>query len=107
MRNDLVPRFSTAAVEAMQQELLEIDYKGLMHDDLMEHEVRCLSCHTATNFIWHRLEIGPEAIPARAASEQVGHQLSTELCQLADLLLIVISKACLLVRQFSSLAYLF
>lgn len=39
MRNDLVPRFSTAAVEAMQQELLEIDYKGLLHDDLMEHEV--------------------------------------------------------------------
>jgi hypothetical protein len=39
MRYDLVPRFSTAAVEAMQQELLEIDYKGLLHDDLMEHEV--------------------------------------------------------------------
>lgn len=39
MRNDLVPRFSTAAVEAMQQELLEIDYKGLLHEDLMEHEV--------------------------------------------------------------------
>lgn len=39
MRNDLVPRFSTAAVEAMQKELLEIDYKELLHDDLMEHEV--------------------------------------------------------------------
>ncbi len=39
MRYDLVPRFSTAAVEAMQQELLEIDYKGLLHEDLMEHEV--------------------------------------------------------------------
>lgn len=39
MRYDLVPRFSTAAVELMQEELLEIDYKGLLHDDLMEHEV--------------------------------------------------------------------
>lgn len=40
MRYDLVPRFSTAAVEAMQEELMEIDYKGLLHDDLMQHEVR-------------------------------------------------------------------
>ena len=47
MRYDLVPRFSTAAVEAMQQELLEIDYKGLLHEDLMEHEVSSKqdTCH--------------------------------------------------------------
>jgi hypothetical protein len=42
MRYDLVPRFSTAAVEEMQKELLEIDYKGLLHDDLMEHEASFL-----------------------------------------------------------------
>lgn len=45
MRYDLVPRFSTAAVELMQQELLEIDYKGLLHDDLMEHEVGFSTTH--------------------------------------------------------------
>jgi hypothetical protein len=50
MRNDLVPRFSTAAVEAMQQELMEIDYKNLAHQDLMEHEVRTLAC-TVTVFL--------------------------------------------------------
>jgi hypothetical protein len=27
-------------VEALQRELLAIDYKGLLHEDLMEHEVR-------------------------------------------------------------------
>jgi uncharacterized protein YfdQ (DUF2303 family) len=26
-------------VEALQRELLAIDYKGLLHEDLMEHEV--------------------------------------------------------------------
>jgi hypothetical protein len=39
MRNDLVPRFTASAVDAMQQELLELAYKGLLHEDLMEHEV--------------------------------------------------------------------
>lgn len=39
MRYDLVPRFSAAHVGALQRELLAIDYKGLLHDDLMEHEV--------------------------------------------------------------------
>lgn len=45
MRYDLVPRFSTAAVGEMQKELLGIDYKGLLHDDLMEHEVRGRQAH--------------------------------------------------------------
>uniref|UniRef100_A0A383VYZ4 Fungal lipase-type domain-containing protein n=1 Tax=Tetradesmus obliquus TaxID=3088 RepID=A0A383VYZ4_TETOB len=39
MRYDLVPRFSTSQVEALQRELLAIDYKGLLHEDLLEHEV--------------------------------------------------------------------
>ncbi|WIA15373.1 hypothetical protein OEZ85_002036 [Tetradesmus obliquus] len=39
MRYDLVPRFSTGQVEALQRELLAIDYKGLLHEDLLEHEV--------------------------------------------------------------------
>jgi hypothetical protein len=56
MRNDLVPRFSTAAVEAMQQELLEIDYKGLMHDDLMEHEVCRFASQSVAVTKKHNLE---------------------------------------------------
>lgn len=68
MRNDLVPRFSTAAVELMQQELLEIDYRGLVHDDLMEHEVCvcvphsvcvCLGGGVRQSFGWEHGNLSP------------------------------------------------
>lgn len=34
-----VPRFSTASVEQLKQELLQVDYKSLLTEDLMANEV--------------------------------------------------------------------
>ncbi|KAI8477317.1 MAG: hypothetical protein J3K34DRAFT_108965 [Monoraphidium minutum] len=38
MRYDLVPRFSTASMEQLKGELLQIDYKGLLSEDLMGND---------------------------------------------------------------------
>ncbi|KIZ01748.1 hypothetical protein MNEG_6210 [Monoraphidium neglectum] len=38
MRYDLVPRFSTASVEELKEEVLQIDYKGLLSEDVMGNE---------------------------------------------------------------------
>ncbi|KAI8475794.1 MAG: hypothetical protein J3K34DRAFT_30282 [Monoraphidium minutum] len=38
MRYDLVPRFSAHSVEALKAELLSVDYKSLLTEDLMAHD---------------------------------------------------------------------
>jgi hypothetical protein len=80
MRYDLVPRFSTAAVEAMQEELLEIDYKALLHEDLLEHEVRGRVCTPVSCNACQRCVILSAHGPTRATAGAVWNCAATALC---------------------------